>query len=124
MSATDITIDETLDPARINVPLLRKVMEHIEAHPEEWDQETWVSTCETKACFAGWACWLSGVGMQAHGGLTVTSDGDPVPRAAAELLGLDRETAWDMLFDGHLTMADLRCQVDRLIALAEGGVSQ
>lgn len=31
----------------INVPLLRKVMEHIESHPEEWDQGMWVTGVRT-----------------------------------------------------------------------------
>jgi len=45
-----------------NVPLLRKVREHIEAHPEEWRQNDWrtVRDCGTAYCFAGWACQIDG----------------------------------------------------------------
>lgn len=39
----------------LNVPLLQKALDHIEAHPEEWEQESWgVKTpCGTRACLAG-----------------------------------------------------------------------
>lgn len=42
----------------IDVPLLRKELEHITAHPDEWDQKVWLrhtnaSTCGTKGCLAG-----------------------------------------------------------------------
>jgi len=42
-----------------NVPLLRKVMEHIEAHPEQHVQRSW--RCGTGMCFAGWAADFSGL---------------------------------------------------------------
>lgn len=41
-----------------NVPLLRKTLEHIQNHPDEWEQSIW--HCGTKFCFAGHACILSG----------------------------------------------------------------
>ena len=64
-----------------NVALARKVLEHIEAHPEEFDMDQWgikrsdgkpmervineddeeraaVVTCNTSACLAGWAVTL------------------------------------------------------------------
>lgn len=46
----------------LNIPLLRKVMEHIEAHPDEWDQEAWAARtpCGTTYCFAGIAVVMSG----------------------------------------------------------------
>ena len=42
----------------MNVDLMQKTMDYIEAHPEEWDQDEW--RCETTMCFAGWAVALSG----------------------------------------------------------------
>ena len=38
-----------------NVPLLQKALDHIEAHPEEWDQHHWglKTSCGTVACLAG-----------------------------------------------------------------------
>lgn len=73
----------------INAPLLRKVMEHIETSPEEWDQSMWVQAvkrveysngvtdiyplpelprnssqppayCGTAFCFAGHTAYMSG----------------------------------------------------------------
>lgn len=45
-----------------NYPLLRKTMEHIEAHPEEHDQDHWglKTACGTVMCFAGHAAVLDG----------------------------------------------------------------
>lgn len=44
----------------VNVPLLRKTLEHIEAHPEEWNQSAWA--CGTAGCFAWHAAMLDGAG--------------------------------------------------------------
>lgn len=46
-----------------NYPLLRKTMEHIEAHPEEHDQRYWglQTPCGTTMCFAGHAVVLAGL---------------------------------------------------------------
>lgn len=41
-----------------NAELAWRVIDHIDAHPQSWDQEHWV--CGTSACFAGWAVRLSG----------------------------------------------------------------
>lgn len=45
-----------------NVPLLRKTMEYIEQHPDEWSQDVWSAkrACGTTMCFAGTALHLSG----------------------------------------------------------------
>ena len=46
----------------INKPLLRKVMEHIQNHPEEHHQETWAQrdSCGTTYCFAGHTAIIEG----------------------------------------------------------------
>lgn len=47
----------------VNVPLLRKALEHVTAHPEEWDQGVWAkrsSQCGTQYCLAGTVVVLSG----------------------------------------------------------------
>lgn len=46
----------------LNIPLARKVIEHIESHPEEHDQSRFVAKtrCGTTACIAGHALLLSG----------------------------------------------------------------
>jgi len=46
-----------------NAALAWRVLDHIDANPDQWDQEVWISRspgCGTAACFAGWACLLSG----------------------------------------------------------------
>lgn len=39
----------------IDVELLRKELEHVTAHPEEWDQTRWIvrTSCGTTGCLAG-----------------------------------------------------------------------
>lgn len=44
--------------AELNIELLEKTMQHIETHPEDWNQETW--RCGTGMCFAGHAATLAG----------------------------------------------------------------
>jgi hypothetical protein len=48
-----------------NADLAWRVLDHIDAHPEQHNQKSWVSRpdgadCGTAACFAGWTCLLSG----------------------------------------------------------------
>jgi hypothetical protein len=54
--------------AELNEKLIACVLEHIEQHPEEYDQSLWAHVedqeqdgnyCGTTACVAGWACLLS-----------------------------------------------------------------
>lgn len=88
---------------RTKLPLLRTVLEHVTAHPEEHDQDFWAlqRACGTTRCIAGWATYLSGCTERwetdpliagARGAGFVTTPNGPtmtVPRAAASLLGLD-----------------------------------
>lgn len=80
-----------------NAELAWRVLDQIDAHPELWNQTKWIqkTDCGTTACFAGWACLLSG-------------EREPfdfsVSRRAAELLGIEYdesgETDGHELFDG------------------------
>src|SRR6478609_3488156 len=59
-----VDYNQSTDPVP-NLPLLRKVLEHIDAHPEEWRQDSWAtrtsaSACGTAFCFAGHAVVLAG----------------------------------------------------------------
>lgn len=102
-----------------NVQLLEKVMQHIDDHPEQHDQSTWVRTdCGTAACFAGWAAILTfGTGI-------ILRDGGfqcPPPYAhrimsevAADLLGLDEANA-DTLFHACNSRGMLRLMVKDLV---------
>ncbi len=94
------------DQPTINVPLLRKVLEHITAHPEEHNQAVWgVRTqCSTAYCLAGHALVMSGVDLRwsepaVEGGYATTDytvRGEEIYDAAADLLGLTRRQADDL----------------------------
>lgn len=45
-----------------NAELAYRVLDHIDAHPEQWDQGIYIgkAECGTVACFAGWTALLSG----------------------------------------------------------------
>lgn len=49
----------------VNVELMKRVLAHIKADPENWHQGQWIDSratneCKTAGCFAGWAAQLSG----------------------------------------------------------------
>ncbi len=115
-------IDPALDPLP-NVPLLRKVREHIGAHPEEWWQGSWriipdgsltapsarraqrqveQPFCGTTYCFAGWATTLAG--LEWINNFAVRDDAgryvDP-GEAAADLLGLSDGEAFNLFHGGN-----------------------
>lgn len=115
------------DPA-LNVPLLLKTMEHIEAHPEEHNQRHWVirtgayvgGTCKTACCFAGHAVLLGDpqaefVFSQFSIATQRLRDGREVGEAARTLLGLTYGQA-SRLFHHSNTREELRLLVDRLAA--------
>lgn len=101
----------------VNVPLLRKVLEHITEHPNEHDQTEWatrVEDCGTTMCVAGHAVAMTGYEIiwPAHSGTAATCerDGDlwgrSIEGAAMEELGLSSDQA-DQLFSGVNTLEGL-----------------
>jgi|GEM_PF-3357940 hypothetical protein len=98
-----------------NAELAYRVLDHIDAHPEQHDQGTWIKVgtdCGTVACFAGWTCLLAGDTpaiplITIHNEVsrvTVVEDGNEdhahdrsVKYRAAELLGL-YSGEWRQLF--------------------------
>jgi hypothetical protein len=105
-----------------NAELAYKVLDHIDAHPEQWDQGVFLRSggCGTAGCFAGWACLLSGEKQrpsQVDFDTMHLADGTRVPDRAQELLrasryvneGTDDECD---LFSEYNDRADL----DRLVA--------
>jgi hypothetical protein len=90
-----------------NAELAYRVLDHIDAHPEQWLQNVWIAKaeCGTVGCVAGWTCLLSGDQPS-----TPDEDDDPeeetelvhvawesdsrfIPARAAELLGIEFDDA-------------------------------
>jgi hypothetical protein len=118
-------------PAR-NLDLLERTMAHIEAHPEQHDQGSWINACGTTFCFAGHAALLAGASKPlSENGFgngwfvdTVTStsralssywdvDEDGVREFARRSLGLSEDEA-DVLFNGGRDINELRAIVNAL----------
>jgi hypothetical protein len=100
-----------------NIELAYKALDHIDAHPEQWDQGIWIieSECGTVGCFAGWAVLLAGgtVGLTAGRYDPVVTGGPEgivgliVDDAAEVLLRSDCIAGNRDLFDPHNTRGDL-----------------
>lgn len=122
----------------VNVPMLRKVMDHIDAYPDEHEQGSWVwdynrmppellqtvafkaPACGTAMCFAGHAVHMAGGEMifanpGAFQTVTCKLDGlvDTIENTATEVLGLPYGVA-QYLFESARTQDELRDAV-RLI---------
>ena len=100
-----------------NAELAYRVLDHIDAHPEEHDQGAWIlrRECRTTACFAGRVSLLSGDEPQLdpNGGEWVDSVRSAaigrvrhIHNRAAALLGITESQA-DRLFDATNTREDL-----------------
>jgi hypothetical protein len=119
--------------ARPNAELAYRVLDHIDANPEQWRQKEWISRldgadCGTAGCFAGWASLLSGdePGWAFSDDDTtdiVVLDDESTPWVgdrAAELLGITTEQQ-DELFDGWNTREDLGRLVAEIFGPRPGG---
>lgn len=106
----------------VNVALLTKVMEHIEAHPEEHDQVDWgvIEPCGTKFCFAGHTVAISGYELVfSKNKLSLcrqpgTSEEWFIDYAARAELGISFDEAEHLFYAD--TAEELRGIVDDLIA--------
>lgn len=104
-----------------NVPLLRKVWEHVKDEPQDFNQRTWVDStgeCGTSYCFAGHTLVMAGRTLT-HDLFSMYLDGVAVSHvevreAAARELGLEQEVA-DELFWGRNDLAEIRDQVSMII---------
>lgn len=131
----------TTDQGLRGLALLDAVIEHIEKHPETWNQEHY--RCKTGMCVAGWACemtggrWIEGPDhdlgdvlvpepYDSPSSICTYADGRQgveAPDRAATLLG---GSPWSLsddggyLFGGDNTLADIRRIRDNLAA---GGLS-
>jgi hypothetical protein len=109
-----------------NIPLIRKTLEHIEAHPDEHNQAVWAkkTECGAQFCFAGWAVMLAEevepfwVDFEENGTLAsyvITSDGlkASIMEEAQKLLGLT-ECERNLLFMESYTLDELRSSIRRV----------
>jgi len=78
----------------MNKENLKAVIDHIKAHPETWDQQTY--HCGSTHCLAGHAQIMSGM----------PENNNCAHRDAREWLGLSDDEA-DRLFNGNNTIPDL-----------------
>lgn len=114
-----------------NLPLLRKVLDHIDAHPEEWDQSNYVLTeaeqikqqtgqpgCGTAYCIAGHAVAMT-IGSVPSVGLWARqpSNGQSWFEAGQDALNISYYEAVD-LFAGHNTRAGVQAAAERIAARA------
>lgn len=76
-------------PTTPNAELAYLVLDHIDAHPEDWNQRNW---CGTAKCFAGWTVELSGERVREYGQVIGQPDGVHVGERAAQLLGFINES--------------------------------
>jgi len=118
----------------LNKKLIKRIVAQISAVPKAWDQGAWVetTTCGTSRCFAGWAMFLEGytdeIGQPTVKGWRFFKEHDlthevniahidpesglpdwnlPYEAAAAIVLGISREAAYD-LFDSEAGTCSVR----------------
>ena len=76
-----------------NAELAYMVLDHIDAHPELWEQGNYLrkTECGTVGCFAGWTCVLSGEGLvPGSGDGLYLASGERTSVRAEQLLGVSR----------------------------------
>ena len=115
-----------------NVTLARRILEHIEAHPEEWQQNFWAkqllgseASCGTAFCYAGHAVHMAHPDAEfqfyEHDLLSEQASDVQIPGVglrnikftAQELLGLSDYSA-DVMFAASNTLEHLRDYVGQL----------
>lgn len=117
-----LPLDDLCSPPKpipgFNVPLARKVMEHIVENPDEWDQAEYGqrTECGTAFCFAGHTVLLAGHDVSwmecpcgegaPHFFSSSTTNGESISFVARRQLGLAYQEARE-LFSGGNTIADL-----------------
>jgi L-asparaginase II len=113
----------------VNVPVLRKALEHITAHPEEWRQHSWAvqeAGCGTAYCLAGTIAVQQGYELdfepvvlldsRDHAEVraqmaSCTKDGQRIAEVAAREAGLPtydiRSSGVGHIFSGFNSLSDL-----------------
>lgn len=108
-----------------NMEMIDKILDHIEAHPETWNQKSWAQKvdCGTAFCVAGHAVAMTYPKAQflfdqywkTADVVELEPDGEErhVSELAREILDLN-EYQGDALFDEANTLSDLRAKAERL----------
>lgn len=120
---------------RQQLELGTKVIEHIERHPEGHENGSWFGTdaCGTTRCIAGWTLYFAGYEMRLEGvgtpmELRLGAEAEWTPTSAvmfsgtaADLLGMDPETAHDVFFedDNDFSLTLFRDHIEDLKAKVE-----
>lgn len=105
----------------LNIPLIRKTMEYIEAHPDEWNQKYWFATslCGTTMCFAGTVAYLAGATFPENndGYYCTAPDGRvrSIENFAIEQLGLSAAAASDIFLAEPDSPQKMRELVEEII---------
>jgi len=102
---------------KANIERLRKVLDHIKAHPDTWDQKHW--NCGACFCFAGHAIDKFGSELDLRYLLKYGTSGTTiVPEKACQLLGLVHDKGFpDMghnLFLPVNKIEDLERMIDQI----------
>ncbi len=112
-----------------NAELAYRVLDHIDANPDSWDQGLWLkrTDCGTAGCFAGWACMLAGdepsfrfIDSLRTDFVEVDGDRVYVEDRAADRLGITPELA-DALFHPANTREVLGDMVAEIFGPRPGG---
>jgi hypothetical protein len=100
MNETDIKAVSLPIP---NMDKLYAVLDQIEADPEHWNQVQWseATECGTTMCFAGWACKMEGLKLQAETDSSrlaraYLANGEFIEYVAQEILGLADDEAYSL----------------------------
>jgi hypothetical protein len=95
-----------------NLDLIDDVMDHIDTHPEEWDQERWF--CGTAACFAGRAALMDGWEI-VYGWGEIRKNGERrfAEGLAEDILGLSYDQSQRLFHPGN-TLDDLHSMVKQI----------
>ena len=108
--------------ANVNVELLLKTLEAIEASPHQWSQQDW--RCASTLCFAGWACELAGGVWAVSDLLMAKFEFEPTTTATTRLLyarrGYLKADALDPSWDREGDRVHARKRAMRLLNITAG----
>lgn len=112
-----------IGPVRHPRALGEAAIAHIEAHPEEYAQETYRRNtgCGTVLCFAGHVANIAGIEWRGSADsresdvvLDAEGNGIPVATAVSKMLGVEYYVAYNRFFDTSLSLDEIKAAVATL----------